>query len=221
MSQLQSHLLTLGIAGINLHFRYNGQSRITLIKPSTSSLTVVLLLQRVATQDTLLSGREAVCRIVELGPSKVLVGMAKKTLDGQLSYGAGSSVTCLSSTQDMKEICYQYENGESQELAGSDSQTSASSSPKPIPETAPPPSASPEHSGKPASPLPPVASHSTSVNMAIEDVPLSGAEIIQVLAARKLKKSVVGIEKSKSIKELCGGEYPSVVSEILSFIKSS
>ena len=70
------------------------------------------LVTRTDTQDTLLSGPNAVSRLVELGPSKVLANLGQKTLSRKIACGevpADTSVQFLASTLDTKELCYEYD----------------------------------------------------------------------------------------------------------------
>jgi hypothetical protein len=143
----------------------------------------------------LLSARNAVSRFVELGPSKTLIGMGQKTMKRKTALAERARDSCvqfLASTQDTKELCYEYDtpaNSNEDVLEGE----------KPLLETAPPlleltRNISPQTSASVA-----------TVN--IEDVPLSGEDIVQTLVARKLKKPIAQILTSKSIKDLCGGTF--------------
>jgi fatty acid synthase subunit alpha len=132
---------------------------------------------------------------VELGPSKTLINMGQKTIKRKIASAerpVDSRVQFLASTQDTKELCYEYDMPASlEEEALEDKQPSLEASPpllERIRNTQPPSAAS----------VPTVT---------IEDVPLSGEEIVRALVARKLKKPIAQISTSKSVKELCGGMF--------------
>ncbi|KAL2131426.1 hypothetical protein VTI74DRAFT_5116 [Chaetomium olivicolor] len=56
-----------------------------------------------------------------------------------------------------------------------------------------------------------------TVNTApVEDTPLSGIDVVQILVARKLKKSIIDVPTSKSIKDLCGAAYSDYLRQQLS-----
>jgi fatty acid synthase subunit alpha len=132
---------------------------------------------------------------VELGPSKTLINMGQKTIKRKIASGerpVDSRMQFLASTQDTKELCYEYDMPASlEEEVLEDKQPSLESSP-PLP-------------GRIKNTPPPSAASVTTVT--IEDVPLSGEDIVRALVARKLKKPIVQISTSKSVKELCGGMF--------------
>jgi hypothetical protein len=132
---------------------------------------------------------------VELGPSKTLINMGQKTIKRKIASAErplDSRVQFLASTQDTKELCYEYDMPASlEEEVLEDKQQSLEASP-PLLE-------------RKRNTQPPSAASVTAVT--IEDVPLSGEEIVRALVARKLKKPIAQISTSKSVKELCGGMF--------------
>lgn len=133
---------------------------------------------------------------MELGPSKTLIGMGQKTMNKKIACAerpVDSRVQFLSSTQDTKELCYEYD------MLASLEEEAVEEAKEPALEVAPPlleltRNTSPQSSASVA-----------TVN--IEDVPLSGEEIVRTLVARKLRKPIAQISTSKSTKELCGGMF--------------
>ena len=131
-------------------------------------------------------------RLVELGPSPTLTGMATRTLktkyetlDGSVS--RNRSILCHA--KNVKEIYYQYED--EIEVPASD-------------ETVDVPIAS-----TPAIPVTTttvVSTPSSGPVASMEDVPIKAVDILLVIVAQKLKKRVDEIALSKSIKDLVGGK---------------
>ncbi|KAK4175381.1 hypothetical protein QBC36DRAFT_354886, partial [Triangularia setosa] len=142
------------------------------------------------TQDNLLSGDDAVSRLVEFGPSRVLVNMGQKTMLRKIDSGeapADRSVQFLASAHDLRELLYEYDPPEQ---------------PSPVSLLSPPPLPS-----EPPQLTPQLLTQKASVSAVyVEDCALSGLEIVRILAARKLKKSIEEVPTSKSIKDLCGGK---------------
>lgn len=131
---------------------------------------------------------------MELGPSKTLIGMAQKTMKKKIACAersVDSSLQLLASTQDLKELCYEYDPPPSlEEDVVEDVVKPSLEAPPPLLE------------------LTRITSPQSSASVAtvnIEEVPLSGEDIVRVLVARKLRKPIAQIPISKSTKELCGG----------------
>ena len=163
---------------------------------ATSFLLLTIVLNRVETQDSLLSGQKSISRMVELGPSKTLVGLGRKTINRKVaSCGRplDQTVQLLASTQDTKTLYYEYEPSVESQGEVLEEKTHSKVEVK---------VSLPEPTRNVLSNL--AASMVTSI---IEDVPISGEEIVRTLIARKLKKPIPEITLSKSIKELCGGVY--------------
>lgn len=178
--------------GTNSPFLLNGESASNSINRMICSPH-----SRTDTQDALLDGPDGVSRFVELGPSRVLANLAHKTLQRKLAGGerpADATVKILASTIDTKALCYEYDPPDSVE------------------ET---PAATPSSAAKqlvtesvPSIKLVPRSSNASTRPPSIEDSPVSGTDVVQILVARKLKKSISEVPTSKSIKDLCGGTSP-------------
>lgn len=128
-------------------------------------------------------------RIVEIGPSPTLCGMAKQTLKLKYeSYDAALSLQrhLLCSSKDHKEI-YNIP----------DDPTPEPSIPTPLPET---PIASE------VLPQPNVSSETVSNLAPVADIPVTAKEIVHALVASKLKKSLDQVLVQKSIKDLVSGK---------------
>ncbi|KAF4614083.1 hypothetical protein D9613_007929 [Agrocybe pediades] len=131
-------------------------------------------------------------RLIELGPSPTLTGMAVRTLKAKYETADGSVSTTrsiLCHSKNAKEIYYQYEDElEAPALEESSSDSAAPAAAAPVAVAAAPV----------AAPSGPVAS--------IEDVPIKATDILLVVIAQKLKKKVDEIPLSKTIKDLVGGK---------------
>lgn len=132
--------------------------------------------------------------MVELGPSSTLVGMARKTIQGQIAAGrrVADGTQLLASTQHMGRLSYQYEHPPIFETS-------------PVLETAstaivPQQAALASQNDVSTTVLP------LRVVAEIPDVPIHAADIVRALIARKLKKPMVEISVSRSLKELCNGK---------------
>ncbi|KAJ3326414.1 3-oxoacyl-[acyl-carrier-protein] synthase [Blyttiomyces sp. JEL0837] len=145
----------------------------------------------IETQDLLFKDYE-VERLVEVGPSPVLSGMAVRTL--KLKYEAYDDAVTrrriqLCTTKDRKDIYYEFEDAPEEEAPSSDSPAAATpaavAAPTPVVAAAPAPSAA-------AGP--------------IADEPPTAGEVLLVLIAQKLKKPLADIPVTKSIKDLVGGK---------------
>ena len=131
-------------------------------------------------------------RLIELGPSPTLTGMASRTLKAKYE-DKDDSVThpraILCHAKNGKEIYYQFEDEVVATEAESthDTDAPAASTPTPV-------------ASVPVSPAPsgPVAS--------VEDVPIKASDVLNIIVAQKLKKKVEEVPLSKSIKDLVGGK---------------
>lgn len=145
----------------------------------------------IQTQDRLFT-EFAFERLIELGPSPTLTGMATRTLKAKYEAEDDSislSCTILCHAKHAKEIYYQFEDelDEPEADVVSDGTT-------PLPPT-------------PAQVFAPVAAAAPSGPAAnIEEVPVKAIEILSVIVAQKLKKKVTEVPLSKSIKDLVGGK---------------
>ncbi|KAI9021639.1 fatty acid synthase [Phycomyces nitens] len=134
-------------------------------------------------------------RLIEVGPSPTLVGMATRTLN--IKYQAYDNALSnrrenLCITKDSKEIYYDFETAEEEAApAAAAAAPAAAAAAAPAPVAAAPVAAAPAPTGT-ASPM--------------TDAPVTAAEIINVVIAQKLKKSIDEIPMSKAIKDLVGGK---------------
>ena len=128
-------------------------------------------------------------RLVELGPGPTLIGMATRTLKAKYeasddSVGRKRAILCHA--KHPKEIYYQFED-----------------EPEDAPATEPASDAPAAPSAAPA----PVAAPSGLV-ASVEDVPIKPVDVLAVMVAQKLKKTVNEVPLSKSIKDLVGASLP-------------
>jgi fatty acid synthase subunit alpha, fungi type len=131
-------------------------------------------------------------RLVEIGPSPTLTGMATRTLKAKYETLDGSvsqNRSILCHAKNVKEIYYQYED--EIEAPTSDETVDAPTTATPVASTTTTVAVSAPSSG-------PVAK--------IEDAPIKAIDILLVIVAQKLKKRVDEIPLSKSIKDLVGGK---------------
>lgn len=146
----------------------------------------------IETQDVVLAEQRTE-RIVEIGPADTLGGMARRTLASKYeAYDAATSVQrqILCYNKDAKEIYYDVDPIEEEPEAAPESSGPAAAAAAPAapaaPATAPPPSAGPA--------------------AAVEDAPVTAVDILRVLVAQKLKKSLADVPLTKAIKDLVGGK---------------
>lgn len=121
--------------------------------------------------------------------------MAQKTMKKKIASAerpVDFSLQLLASTQDLKELCYEYDAPASLEEDIIEDVKPSLEIPPPLLELTR--TTSPQSSASVA-----------TVN--IEEVPLSGEDIVRILVARKLRKPMAQIPTSKSTKELCGGMF--------------
>jgi fatty acid synthase subunit alpha len=130
-------------------------------------------------------------RLIELGPSPTLTGMATRTLKAKYETADDSvsrSRTILCHAKNVKEIYYQYED----ELDAPSSEEATSDSSSPVTPATSVAQAAPVAASGPAA--------------SVEDVPVKAIDILNVIVAQKLKKRVEEVPLSKSIKDLVGGK---------------
>ncbi|CCE64391.1 hypothetical protein TPHA_0H01860 [Tetrapisispora phaffii CBS 4417] len=138
-------------------------------------------------------------RVVEIGPSPTLAGMAQRTIKSKYeSYDSALSLQrqVLCYGKDANEIYYTPEIQETEE---------------PEPTTTAPTVAAPV-ANAPAVSAP--APTSSAPAAALSEEPVKAALVLNVLVAHKLKKPLDGISMSKTIKDLVGGK-STVQNEIL------
>ena len=148
---------------------------------------------RIDTQKEFFTRHEAVERYVEVGPSKVLSTMGKKTVGRNHQLQDKLRLLrrqFLSHSDDYAQICYEYE----------ETQPAAPAEPA---EAAPAPVAP-----SPAAPAAPVPAAPAAVAVAVEDVPLSALDVVLAISAQKLKQPFDQVPLQKSIRDLSGGKSP-------------
>ena len=143
---------------------------------------------------------KAISRFVELGPSNVLVNMAKKTRAAK--YSKRDALLCfdrqfLASTQDAKQIHYQYAE---EELPGPEEPEKLKTPPSSA--TSNPVAEIMEHR-----PLDVAPQANAVAATSIADISLSSLEILKALIGYKLRKPVGQVASTKSIKDLSGGKW--------------
>lgn len=152
-------------------------------------------ISRIETQDVLMRDFGAE-RLVEIGPSPTLAGMAKRTLKQKYeAYDAAKSiqrdVLCYSS--DAKSIYYNIDEPVVEEQGASPPVSNESQ-----PTNAPPTTI--------VAPAPAAAAPSAGPAASIPDEPVKAVDIVHALVAQKLKKSIDEVPLSKAIKDLVGGK---------------
>ncbi|PGH17519.1 fatty acid synthase subunit alpha [Helicocarpus griseus UAMH5409] len=150
----------------------------------------------IETQDVILQEKRTE-RIVEIGPADTLGGMARRTIASKYeAYDAATSVQrqILCYNKDAKEIYYDVDPVEDE--------------PEPAPAAAAPSEGAPAASSAPAPAAAAATAPSSSAGpvAAVEDAPVTALDIVRVLVAQKLKKSLADIPLTKAIKDLVGGK---------------
>ena len=133
-------------------------------------------------------------RLIELGPSPVLTGMAMRTLKAKYEDeddAVSRKRTILYHAKYAREIYYLFED-EAEAPAAESAEVSSAPAATPTPASVAAPVATPAPSAAPAA--------------TIEDVPLKAVDILTSIIAQKLKKKVEEVPLSKSIKDLVGGK---------------
>jgi fatty acid synthase subunit alpha len=145
-------------------------------------------------------------RMVEVGPSPTLTGMASRTLAlkyAQQDVSVSRKREILAHSKNQKEVYYQFEDAAPEEAAAPEPSSSSPSSSTPAPAAA-------------ASAPAPVAPAPSSGPVAeIPDAPLKAVDTLRIIIAQKLKKKVEEVPLSKTVKDLVGGK-STLQNEILS-----
>jgi fatty acid synthase subunit alpha len=147
----------------------------------------------IETQDQLFSKFDFE-RLIEIGPSPTLTGMATRTLKAKYERSDDAvthSRVILCHSKNPKEIYYQYED-ELTEAPSVESEAAPTAAAPTAPAAAP---------AAVATPAPPAGGAA-----AVADAPITATEVLAVIVAQKLKKGVNEIPMSKSIKDLVGGK---------------
>jgi fatty acid synthase subunit alpha, fungi type len=160
----------------------------------------------IETQDVIFDASMNMERLIEIGPSPTLAGMATRTLKTKYEgydQALGMQRQVLAYSKEGKEIYYNVDPVETAEEAAP--APAAASTPAPAAAAAPAPVAAPA-----AAPTGPAAQ--------IDDVPVKATEIVHTVVAQKLKKSVDDVPVQKAIKDLVGGKSTlQVLSPVISF----
>lgn len=148
----------------------------------------------IETQDQLFKNYQ-VERLIEVGPSPTLSGMAVRTLN--LKYQAYDNALSnrrqnLSIAKDSKEIYYEFESAVEEEPEATPAPAASTPAPAAAPVAAPVAAAAPAPAAGPAA--------------AVSDAPITATEVLHAVIAQKLKKSLDEVPMSKAIKDLVGGK---------------
>lgn len=130
-------------------------------------------------------------RLIEIGPSPTLAGMAQRTLKTKYEgydQALGMQRQVLAYSKEGKEIYYNVDPPLVEEAAPAESAPAAAA-----PAAAPAPVAAPA-----AAPSGPAAQ--------IADEPVKALDIVHTVVAQKLKKTLEEVSVSKAIKDLVGGK---------------
>ncbi|KAI5983403.1 hypothetical protein EDD15DRAFT_2390897 [Pisolithus albus] len=133
-------------------------------------------------------------RLIELGPSPVLTGMAARTLKAKYEAtddAVSRKRAILCHAKNAREIYYLFEDEATEAPTG-----------EPAPAPAPVAVPAPVTAAVPTPTPTTVAAAAAS----IEDVPLKAGEILTSIIAQKLKKKIDEVPLAKSIKDLVGGK---------------
>ncbi|KAJ2236758.1 fatty acid synthase alpha subunit Lsd1, partial [Coemansia sp. RSA 485] len=154
--------------------------------------------QWISTQDQLFN-RFGISRLIEIGASPVLCGMADKTL--RSIYSGDSSVSVLHIDRDAEKVYYTERTQKSEE------NTSPVSDDSPAP--APAPVTQPVAEAAIAQTVPDTAEDSGAPDSAatdIVDVPLQPISVLHAIIAHKTKQSLSAVSLQSTIKGLVGGK---------------
>lgn len=152
---------------------------------------------RIETQDAILEHFETE-RVVEIGPSETLANMMRKTIKGGFvaqDMALGRQREILSYEKDADSIYYTVQS--------SDEQPAPPSAPAKEPAADTTPVTEPVATVTAAQ-----ATVATTVRAEIPDTPIDPVDTVTVLMALALKKPAEGINRTQSIKALCGGTWP-------------
>jgi hypothetical protein len=146
----------------------------------------------IETQDVIFHSNMNVERLIEIGPSPTLAGMAQRTLKSKYEgydQALGLQRQVLAYSKEGREIYYNVDPPAVEDSAPA----AAAATPAPAAAVAAPAPAAPA-----AAPSGPVAQ--------VPDEPVKAIEIVHTVVAQKLKKSLEEISPSKAIKDLVGGK---------------
>ena len=160
-------------------------------------------LTRIETQEQVFKREKPVSRFIELGPSKILGGMAKRTHEtkfADIDTSRGIFRQYLSSSQDLKDIYYDYEELSTQDPNNLKDDKSSNGATRVESRTIV------NSAALGVRELPPASTYQPpKVKDSVPDLPVSAIDITRSLIAYKLRKSLEDVSVVSSIKELCGG----------------
>jgi len=151
----------------------------------------------IETQDVIFDASMNVERLIEIGPSPTLAGMALRTLKSKYEgydQALGLQRQVLAYSKEGKEIYYNVDPPTPIEEV-----PPAAATPTPTPAAAATPA--PAAAAAPA----PAAAPSGPVTQ-IADEPVKAVDIVHAVVAQKLKKKLEEVSSSKAIKDLVGGK---------------
>jgi fatty acid synthase subunit alpha, fungi type len=146
----------------------------------------------IETQDVIFDASMNVERLIEIGPSPTLAGMAQRTLKTKYEgydQALGMQRQVLAYSKEGKEIYYNVDPPVVEEAA-------------PV-ESAPAPTAA---TSAPAAPVAAPAAAPSGPVAQIPDEPVKAVDIVHTVAAQKLKKTLEEVSPGKAIKDLVGGK---------------
>jgi hypothetical protein len=143
----------------------------------------------IETQDRLLGPEYRVERLIELGPSPTLAGMATRTINlkyaaQDASVGLRREILCVAKNAD--EIYYRFADAVEEAVEEAAAPASAPAAPAAAAPAAPAPSAGPAAQ--------------------VADEPLKAIDTLRAIIAQKLKKRIDEIPVAKAVKDLVGGK---------------
>jgi len=150
----------------------------------------------IETQDVIFDSAMNVERLIEIGPSPTLAGMAQRTLKAKYEgydQALGMQRQVLAYSKEGKEIYYNVDPPAPVEEAPAPEAPAATPAPQATPVAAAAAAAAPV-----AAPAGPAAQ--------ISDEPVKAVDIVHTVVAQKLKKPIEEISPSKAIKDLVGGK---------------
>jgi hypothetical protein len=145
----------------------------------------------IETQDVIFHSEMNVERLIEIGPSPTLAGMAQRTLKAKYEgydQALGLQRQVLAYSKEGREIYYNVDP------------------PAPVEEETAPTAAAPAAPSAPVSVAAAPAAAPSGPVAQVPDEPVKAVEIIHTVVAQKLKKTLEEISPSKAIKDLVGGK---------------
>ena len=197
--ELSCLAMKLMIPGTSSRFLFNGMLMF---------LTLLSMLEmsgfdwpfRIETQKFMLERADPVKRIIEVGPSKTLSTMAKKSTNGRFTERDKSRSierSFLSSTSDAKAIFYEYDEHPDAPALAEPVSLQAS----PLPDTAVQPSTTSSAVTLGAIESPPAVQSEP-----VPDAPFPVLDVITAITSQKVKQSFDELSLDKSLRDLSGGK---------------